>query len=93
MNEYRCTRRRPYGIGTAGYTNVGERAGYYIVAARGIIALTKMAARFPEDVNVEHANPAFDIQLWKVGGMDGEMVDESSRVPMLFDAIYEPTPQ
>lgn len=59
MNEYRCTRRTPYGPKTPGFKNLSARQGYYIRAETEQEALTRMREKFPNDAL------EFDAQLWK----------------------------
>lgn len=59
MNEYRCTRRRPYPKGTPGFTDPGARQGYYIRAESESEALAKMHDKFPRE-----AVDGFDVSLW-----------------------------
>lgn len=56
---YRCTRRRPYGPGSLGHTDVHARQGHYITARNADEALAEMVRRFPLDCG------AFDVELWR----------------------------
>lgn len=60
MNEYRCTRRKPYYPDCVGHTNVRARQGYYIRAATLELALLVMEEKFPEDFGY-----GFDGELWR----------------------------
>ncbi|QLE46552.1 hypothetical protein FD723_40785 (plasmid) [Nostoc sp. C052] len=57
MNIYRCTRQRPYTIGTPGFTNPKHRDGYYQEADSHEEALSLMQAQFPDE-------KVFSVQLW-----------------------------
>ena len=57
LNEYRCTRRKPY-VGTPAATDATQRQGHYIIAASASAAAIEMAQRFPGETD-------FDIVLWK----------------------------
>lgn len=56
MNQFRCTRRKPYPPGTPGNTDLSARQGYYIDAPDQEDAVKQMTAKFPGE--------AFDVQLW-----------------------------
>jgi hypothetical protein len=59
-NQYRCTRRDPYGPGCPGYADPSARQGHYLYAVSEEEAVKEMEHRFPND------NQGFDIQLWKM---------------------------
>lgn len=59
MNEYRCTRRKPYPKGTPGFDDASARQGYYIRATSEKQALYQMAEKFPGEAAI-----GFDVTLW-----------------------------
>jgi hypothetical protein len=59
MPEYRCTRNAPYLHECAGYFDLRERQGYYLIAVSPEEAYQKMLERFPSEVNV-----GFTVQEW-----------------------------
>lgn len=60
MSEYRCTRKKPYEKGSAGYKDTSARVGYFIEAESKEQALEQMKKRFPDDIRY-----GFDVELWK----------------------------
>ena len=67
MNEYRCTRFRPYtNPGCPGYADKGSRQGYYITAPNSLQALMVMAQEHPLDVDwgIRFGEEPFTCDLW-----------------------------
>lgn len=56
MNEFRLTRRKPYGENTPGYIDLSARQGHYIRADYWQEAYAKMLEQYPGEV--------FDVQYW-----------------------------
>jgi hypothetical protein len=50
LNEYRCTRNRPYRCpGYPGHRDLTARQGHYVLAASPAAALSEMREDFPQD--------------------------------------------
>ena len=66
LNEYRCTRNKPYPPGSVGHDNTRARQGHYVTATSEEEALLAMVDKFPEDmVGVAHALDAFTVTFWR----------------------------
>ena len=68
MNEYRCTRFRPYAAeGCLGYDDPSQRNGDYIVAADEFDALIIMSKKYDDDARWAKAKGVvpFTVELWR----------------------------
>lgn len=67
LKEYRCTRSRPYGPGTAGFRDPSAREGTYIVARSPQGARDEMRRRFASaDHDLPtHGRPFYTVEEWK----------------------------
>jgi len=72
LNDYRVTRRKPYGPGTPGHTDLSARQGYYITAPNAYVVIAMMAHKFPGE---DH----FDIQDCCASELVGKVLTEVVR--------------
>lgn len=60
MNEYRCTRNKPYTNPRCfGFTDLVARSGHYVAAETEAEAIARMTELYPDD------DAGFTVQLWK----------------------------